>query len=58
MAKVKKGFHKTKSGKIAKKGLYFYANKRRKAGRNLSEKVNLVTVTKAAIKRSAKTARS
>ena len=42
MAKVKKGFHKTKSGKIAKKGLYFYANKRRKAGRNLSKKVNLV----------------
>ena len=30
---MKKGYHKTKSGKVAKKGLYFYANKRRKAGK-------------------------
>ena len=29
---MKKGYHKTKSGKIAKKGLYYNINKRKKAG--------------------------
>jgi hypothetical protein len=29
---MKKGYHKTKSGKIAKKGLYYNINKKKKAG--------------------------
>ena len=29
---MKKGYHKTKSGKIAKKGLWFNVNKRKKKG--------------------------
>ena len=32
MAKVKKGYHRTKSGKIAKKGLWYNVNKRKKKG--------------------------
>ena len=52
---MKKGYHKTKSGKVAKKGLYFYANKRKKAGTKLKGKG---TVSAKAFKRSAKTSRS
>ena len=55
---MKKGYHKTKSGRVAKKGLYFYANKRRKAGKKPIKKGKSGYVTKASIKRSAKTARS
>ena len=29
---MKKGYHKTKSGKIAKKGLWFNVNRRKKKG--------------------------
>lgn len=29
---AKEGYHKTKSGKMAKKGLYYYINKKKKAG--------------------------
>ena len=29
---MKKGYHKTKSGKVAKKGLYYNINKRKKEG--------------------------
>ena len=29
---MKKGYHKTKSGRVAKKGLYYNMNKRKKAG--------------------------
>ena len=29
---MKKGYHKTKSGKIAKKGLWYNVNKRKKKG--------------------------
>jgi len=29
---MKKGYHKTKSGRVAKKGLYYYMNKRKKSG--------------------------
>ena len=29
---MKKGYHKTKDGRTAKKGLYYYMNKRKKAG--------------------------
>ena len=55
---MKKGFHKTKSGRIAKKGLYYYANKRRAAGKKPIKRGKPGFVTKAAIKRSARTARS
>ena len=54
--RVKKGFHRTKDGRVARKGLYFYANKRRKAGKKPIAKGKKGFVTKAAIKRSAKTA--
>jgi hypothetical protein len=50
---MKPGYHKTKSGKIAKKGLYFYANKRKKAGKKPIRSGKPGFVTKAAIKRSA-----
>jgi hypothetical protein len=29
---AKEGYHKTKSGKMAKKGLYYYMNRKKKAG--------------------------
>jgi hypothetical protein len=29
---AKEGYHKTKSGKMAKKGLYYYINKKKKEG--------------------------
>ena len=48
--------HKTKDGRTARKGLYYYANKRRKAGKKPIAKGKKGFVTKAAIKRSAKTA--
>lgn len=53
---MKKGFHKTKDGRVAKKGLYYYANKRRKAGKKPIAKGKKGFVTKASIRRSAKTA--
>ena len=40
---MKKGYHKTKSGKTAKKGLYYNINKRKKAGTSRSKK-NLLLV--------------
>lgn len=30
---VKKGYHKTKDGRIVKKGLYYYTNEARKKGK-------------------------
>ena len=50
---MKPGYHKTKSGKIAKKGLYFYANRRKKAGKKPIKPGKPGFVTKASIKRSA-----
>lgn len=35
--KSKKGYHKTKSGKMARKGLYYNINKRKKAGTSRSK---------------------
>ena len=35
---MKKGYHKTKSGKMAKKGLWYNIHKKKKAGKKLSEK--------------------
>ena len=55
MARVKKGFHRTKSGRVAKKGLYYYMNLRKKKGTSRKGKG---TVSAKALKRSAKTARS
>ncbi|MDA8765964.1 hypothetical protein N9M63_00250 [Candidatus Pelagibacter bacterium] len=54
---MKKGFHKTKDGRTARKGLYFYANKRRKAGKAPIAKGKKGFVTRASIMRSAKTAK-
>ena len=51
---MKKGYHKTKSGKTAKKGLYYNINKRKKAGTSRKGKG---TVSDKALKRSAKTAK-
>tara|TARA_R110000751_G_scaffold20738_1_gene60430 strand:+ start:380 stop:541 length:162 start_codon:yes stop_codon:yes gene_type:complete len=46
--------HKTKDGRTAKKGLYYYMNKRKKAGTSRPGKG---TVSAKALKRSAKTAK-
>ena len=54
---MKKGFHKTKDGRTVRKGLYFYANKRRKAGKAPIAKGKKGFVTRASIMRSAKTAK-
>lgn len=53
---MRKGYHRTKDGRVAKKGLYYYANKRRAAGKKPIAKGKKGFVTKAAVKRSAKTA--
>ena len=34
---MKKGYHKTKSGKIAKKGLYYNINKKKNSGTSKSK---------------------
>ena len=51
---VPKGYHKTKDGRIAKKGLYYYMNKAKKYGKSRPGKG---TVTDKALKESAKTAK-
>ena len=53
--KVPKGYHRTKDGRIAKKGLYFFMNKKKKSGTSKSKSKG--TVTEKALKRSAKTAK-
>ena len=45
---MKKGYHKTKSGKTARKGLYYNINKRKKAGTSRTKKKS--TITKKAYK--------
>ena len=40
---MKKGYHKTKSGKTARKGLYYNINKRKKAGTSRSKKKSTIT---------------
>jgi len=49
-----KDTHVTKDGRVAKKGLYYYMNQRKKKGTSRKGKG---TVTDAALKRSAKTAK-
>ena len=40
---MKKGYHKTKSGKLARKGLYYNINKRKKSGTSRSKKKSTVS---------------
>ena len=40
---MKKGYHKTKSGKMAKKGLYYNINKKKKAGTSKSKSKSTIT---------------
>ena len=49
---MKKGYHKTKSGKMAKKGLWNNIHKKRKAGKTMRKKGAKGAPTQAAIKRS------
>jgi|TARA_R100000084_G_C4629263_1_gene137456 hypothetical protein len=51
---MKKKTHKTKSGRIAKRGLYYNMNKRKKAGTSRRGKG---TVSDAALKRAKRTAK-
>ena len=50
---MKKGYHRTKDGRVVKKGLYYYMNKRKAAGTSRKGKG---TVTDKALAQSAKTA--
>ena len=52
--KVKKGYHRTKDGGGAKKGLYYYMNRAKKRG---TSKPGKGSVTDKALKESAKTAK-
>lgn len=54
---MRKGYHRTKDGRVAKKGLYYYANRRRKAGKRPIAKGKKGYVTRAAVIRSARTAK-
>ena len=49
---MKKGYHKTKSGKIAKKGLWYNINKKKKSGKKMRKKGAKGAPTEKAIKRS------
>jgi hypothetical protein len=51
---IKKCFHKTKDGRIVKKGLYYNINQAKKSG---TSKKGKGTVSDKALKRSAKTAK-
>ena len=51
---IKKGFHKTKDGRVVKKGLYYNMNQAKKKG---TSKKGKGTVTDKALKRAAKTAK-
>ena len=51
---IKKGFHKTKDGRIVKKGLYYNMNQAKKKG---TSKKGKCTVSDKALKRAAKTAK-
>ena len=51
---MKKGYHKTKDGRVVKKGLYYYMNLRKK---NKTSRKGKGTVSDKALKRSARTAR-
>ena len=40
---MKKGYHKTKSGKMAKKGLYYNINKKKRAGTSNTKKKSTIS---------------
>ena len=40
---MKKGYHRTKDGRIAKKGLYYNINKKKKAGTSKSKSKSTIT---------------
>jgi len=52
--KVKEGYHRTKDGRVAKKGLYYYMNRAKKRG---TSKPGKGSVSDKALKQSAKTAK-
>jgi|TARA_R100001440_G_scaffold26238_4_gene42691 hypothetical protein len=52
-----KGTHKTKDGRTAKKGLYYYINKKRKEGRKMRKKGAKGAPTAKNFKDAAKTAK-
>ena len=52
--KVPKGYHRTKDGRVAKKGLYYYMNRAKKRG---TSKPGKGSVSDKALKQSAKTAK-
>ena len=52
--RVPKGYHRTKDGRVAKKGLYYYMNRAKKRG---TSKPGKGSVTDKALKQSAKTAK-
>ena len=54
---MKKGYHKTKDGRKAKKGLYYNINKKKAEGRKPRKKGAKGAPTDAAFKRSANTAK-
>ena len=51
---MEKGYHRTKDGRVVKKGLYYYMNKRKKSGTSRKGKG---TVSDKALKRSSRTAK-
>ena len=40
---MKKGYHKTATGKVAKKGLYYNINKKKKSGTSNTKKKSTIT---------------
>ena len=52
--KVPEGYHRTKDGRVAKKGLYYYMNRAKRLGKSRPGKG---TVSDKALKASAKTAK-
>lgn len=53
--KIPKGFHKTKDGRVVKKGLYYNMNKAKKSGKSKTKKTT--SITNKDLKRAAKTAK-
>ena len=49
---MKKGYHKTKSGKMAKKGLWYNIHKKRKSGKPMRKKGAKGAPTEKAIRKS------
>lgn len=43
MPTTRKGYHKTKSGKLARKGLYYNINKRKKSKTSRSKKKSTIS---------------